>query len=101
MSEDTGKWQTRVAEEADAGQRLDKWLSSWTELSRSRIRTLVETGNVRADGVILAKVTTKIRGEIEYAVRVPPPVDDLPNRPQQKLGNDGSPCPRVSQRDPC
>ena len=78
MSDDTGTWQTQIAEAADAGQRLDKWLTSWTELSRSRIRDLVETGHVRADGDIIAKVTTKVRADIEYAVRVPPPVDDTP-----------------------
>jgi len=78
MIEQNGKWETRIAETADEGQRLDKWLSGWTELSRSRIRDLVETGNVRANGDIVAKVTTKVRPEIEYAVRVPPPVDDTP-----------------------
>ena len=78
MIEQNGTWETRTADADDAGQRLDKWLSSWTELSRSRIRDLVETGNVRADGDIVAKVTTKIRPEIEYAVHVPPPVDDTP-----------------------
>ena len=78
MIEQNGTWETRTAESEDAGQRLDKWLSSWTELSRSRIRDLVESGNVRANGDIVGKVTTKVRPEIEYAVRVPPPVDDTP-----------------------
>lgn len=78
MIEQTGKWETRVAETEDAGQRLDKWLSTWTDLSRSRIKTLVETGNVRADGTIIGKVTRKILAEVEYAIRVPPPVDDTP-----------------------
>ena len=78
MIEQNGSWETRIAEDADSGQRLDKWLSGWTELSRSRIRSLVETGNVRADGDIIGKVTTKVRPDIEYAVRVPPPVDDTP-----------------------
>lgn len=78
MIEQTGTWETRTAETADAGQRLDKWLSTWTNLSRSRIRGLVETGNVRAGGDIVGKVTSKVRPEIEYAVRVPPPVDDTP-----------------------
>lgn len=78
MIEQNGKWDSRTAEIKDAGQRLDKWLSEWTELSRSRIRDLVETGNVRADGDIIRKVTAKVRSDIEYAVRVPPPVDDTP-----------------------
>ncbi len=78
MIEQTGSWETRTAEEADSGQRLDKWLSGWTELSRSRIRGLVETGNVRGDGTIIGKVTAKVRPDIEYAVRVSPPVNDTP-----------------------
>jgi len=73
-----GTWQTRIAEERDVGARLDKWLSGWTELSRARIRTLVEAGHVRANGDLVTKVTTKIKAEIEYAVHVPPPVDDTP-----------------------
>ena len=73
-----GTWQTRIADERDVGARLDKWLSGWTELSRARIRTLVEAGHVRANGDLVTKVTTKIKAEIEYAVHVPPPVDDTP-----------------------
>jgi 23S rRNA pseudouridine1911/1915/1917 synthase len=68
----------RTAESEDAGERLDKWLSGWTELSRARIRDLVESGNVRADGNIATKVTAKVRADIEYGVLVPPPVDDTP-----------------------
>ena len=55
---------------------MDKWLSSWTELSRSRIKSLIESGHVRADGDIISKVTSKVRPDIEYAIHVPPPVDD-------------------------
>lgn len=78
MTNTDGTWNTRTAQDADEGQRLDKWLSTWTELSRSRIRALVETGHVRANGDIIGKVTSKVRAEIEYAVQVPPPVDDTP-----------------------
>ncbi len=78
MTDTDGTWETRTAENGDDGQRLDKWLSSWTELSRTRIRALVEGGHVRANGDIVLKVTSKVRPEIEYAVRVPPPVDDTP-----------------------
>jgi len=78
MTKSEGTWETRTAEANEAGQRLDKWLTSWTELSRSRIRGLVESGCVRADGELIVKVTTKIRADVEYAVQVPPPVDDTP-----------------------
>lgn len=73
-----GRWDARTADDTEAGQRLDKWLSSWTELSRARIRTLVEDGQVRANGDIVGKVTRKIVAGAEYAVFVPPPVDDTP-----------------------
>jgi len=75
---DARTWLTRFADEDAAGERLDKWLSAWTELSRARIRILVEAGHVRADGDIITKVTTKIKADTEYAVHVPPPVDDTP-----------------------
>ncbi len=73
-----GHWQTRVAKDEDAGERLDKWLAGWTQISRSRMRPLIENGYVRADGNIVTSVTTKVKPTIEYAVQVPPPIDDTP-----------------------
>ncbi len=83
MTKPTDKtpWQTQSAGESDQGERLDKWISQWTELSRSRIRDLIEAGHVRADGDIITKPTLKIRAGIEYAIQIPPPVDDTP-RPE-------------------
>lgn len=78
MTDKLSRWDTRIATSDDAGERLDKWLSSWTELSRARIRDLVESGHVRVDGDVISKVTSKIRAEAEYAIQVPPPVDDTP-----------------------
>lgn len=75
---DKATWQTQTANEADQGTRLDKFISSFTELSRARIRNLIETGNVRAGGDIITKPTAKIRADVEYAVHVPPPIDDTP-----------------------
>lgn len=73
-----GRWEARTAEDSDAGIRLDKWLSGWTELSRARVKSLVEAGEVRAGGDIVGKLTGKVRSGVEYAVHVPPPVDDTP-----------------------
>ena len=78
MTGKAGRWVTQTAEAADAGQRVDRFLSSWTELSRARIKTLVEAGQVRADGTVIRKLTGKVREGVEYAVHVPPPVDDTP-----------------------
>lgn len=74
----SASWEARTAEDGDAGQRVDKWLSSWTELSRARIKALVESDCVRADGTLIRKLTGKVKPGVEYAVHVPPPVDDTP-----------------------
>lgn len=73
-----GTWHTATAESSDAGIRLDKWLAGWTELSRARIGALIAAKQVRADGDIITKPTNKIREGVEYAVFVPPPIDDTP-----------------------
>ena len=73
-----GTWHTQTAIADDAGIRVDKWLAGWTELSRARLRVLIESGQVRAGGDIISSVTAKVREGTEYAVFVPPPVDDTP-----------------------
>jgi len=74
----SNNWQVQTAQAGDVGVRLDKWLASWTELSRTRLRNLIENGHVRANGDIVTSPTKKIKDGIEYAVLVPPPVDDTP-----------------------
>ena len=73
-----GQWHVQTAIAEDAGTRIDKWLASWTGLSRTRLRVLIETGQVRIDGDIVTSPTTKVKADIEYALLVPPPVDDTP-----------------------
>ena len=68
----------RKATEFDVGQRLDKWLASDSELSRSRIRSLIESGSVRENGDLIANPSAKVKDGYEYAIHVPPPVDDTP-----------------------
>jgi len=74
----SGDWQVLTATHDDIGIRIDKWLAGWTDLSRTRLRNLIETGHVRADGDIVKSPTKKIKQGVEYAVLVPPPVDDTP-----------------------
>jgi len=72
---------SHIAQIADldaTDMRLDKWLASWSQLSRVRLRGLIENGEVRADGVIIKRPTTKVRTGVEYAIHVPPPIDDTP-----------------------
>lgn len=71
-------WQVKTATAEDEGLRLDKWLASWTELSRTRLRILIETGQVRMNGDIVISPTKKVKEGVEYALLVPPPVDDTP-----------------------
>ena len=74
----TGRWITQAAHEPDGGERLDKWIAGWTDLSRSRIRTLIETGQVRSECNIVISPSTKVQPGNEYALFLPPPVDDTP-----------------------
>ena len=74
----SGDWQVQTATLEDVGIRLDKWLAGWTDLSRTRLRSLIENGQVRADGDIITSPTHKVKDGVEYALLVPPPVDDTP-----------------------
>ena len=88
----SGDWHVNTATLEDVGIRLDKWLASWTELSRTRLRQLIESGQVRADGDIVTSPTRKVKNGIEYALLVPPPVDDTPmpeNIPLDIIHEDG------------
>ncbi len=68
----------KEATREDDGQRLDKWLTSWNDLSRSRTRALIESESVRGNGDLITNPSAKVKAGIEYAVFVPPPVDDTP-----------------------
>jgi 23S rRNA pseudouridine1911/1915/1917 synthase len=63
-----------VAEEKDAGKRLDKWLAEWADLSRSRIKALILNGQVSVGGKAVTKPTTKIVEDFLYEITVPAPV---------------------------
>lgn len=65
---------TNVAEEVDAGKRLDKWLAEWADLSRSRIKALILDGQVMAGGKAATKPTTKIVEDMVYEIFVPAPI---------------------------
>ncbi len=72
-------WVTAQADEHEKSMRLDKWLASKISLSRARLRTLIESGEVRMDGDIITNPSAKVRLDIEYAVHIPPPIDDTPH----------------------
>lgn len=66
---------------ADAGERLDRWLTAHAEdMSRSRIQALITEGRLtRGDGSPVSDASRKVRGGETYVLTVPPPA---PARPQ-------------------
>jgi 23S rRNA pseudouridine1911/1915/1917 synthase len=62
-----------------AGMRLDLFLvAALPDLSRSRLKALIEAGNVRLRDTILLDPARKVRTGESIAVRVPPPAAALP-----------------------
>jgi 23S rRNA pseudouridine1911/1915/1917 synthase len=67
---------------AEAGRRLDRWLAGrWPDVSRTRLRALIERGQVRVDGRA-AKPALRLRaGQRVEAERPEPPPADLAPEP--------------------
>lgn len=67
---------------AQAGTRLDKWLAeALPELSRSRLKALIEAGRVSGPGGPVADPAYKVRAGESFAVAIPEAVEAVP-RPQ-------------------
>lgn len=72
----------RVAEAgADTeGERLDRFLSArFGDLSRSRIKSLIEQGLASRDGRVVREPAEPVRAMARYTLVIPPPI---PSRPQ-------------------
>lgn len=68
---------------AEAGQRLDRFLAGRTEaqdagLSRTRLKSLVESGAVSVDRHSVEDAATKVKAGQKVLLRVPPAEDPLP-----------------------
>ncbi|MGE5517941.1 MAG: RluA family pseudouridine synthase [Bacteroidota bacterium] len=64
----------------ETGQRLDKWLSArLPELSRTRIKALIEQGLVTSAGATIADASAKVKAGQDVTVAVPP---DQPAEPE-------------------
>ncbi|MBV8705538.1 MAG: RluA family pseudouridine synthase [Acetobacteraceae bacterium] len=62
-----------VAGPADGGERVDRFLAARIgTLSRSRVKTLIEAGQVWRDGAALAEPAEPVRPGAAYTVRLPP-----------------------------
>lgn len=60
-------------------ERLDKYLLAKNpEMTRSRIEGLIKSGFVTVNGEIVDKAGTKVRGDEEIAMEIPPPVPAIP-----------------------
>lgn len=69
-----------TAAEADHGQRVDRFLAERIgNLSRSRVKSLIEEGHVTRDGEVLSEPAQPVRAGGLYRVAPPPPA---PARPQ-------------------
>jgi len=67
------------AEAEHQGQRLDRWLAnSWEELSRSRIKALIEEEHLTVDGAMLKDPSAKVQAGSTYALTIPAPRPDKP-----------------------
>ena len=76
---DNGTVLTVTAREAEAGERLDRVLAAHLgELSRTRLKRLVEAGRVSLDGATISDPAMRVKPGQIFAVAVPPPVDDRP-----------------------
>ena len=75
------RWSATVSP-ADAGERLDRWLSArLPELSRMRVKSLVEDGRARVNGAG-AKAARRLKaGEAVEVELPPPPADGLAAEP--------------------
>ena len=68
-----------IANEEDAGARLDLWLSQQFEtLSRSRAKALIQDGALTLDGSVLKDPRAKIAADGVYLLTMPDPVPATP-----------------------
>lgn len=70
---------TSPATNGDADSRLDKWLADRIpDLSRSRLKTLIETGHVTMDGVTIDDPSARVKPGQMAVVDVPEAASALP-----------------------
>jgi 23S rRNA pseudouridine1911/1915/1917 synthase len=68
-----------VATENEAGRRTDRFLAdAFGDLSRSRIKTLIEEGHVRRDDVRFTEPAEPVRAGQSFSITLPPPVAASP-----------------------
>lgn len=69
----------------DAGERVDRLLASaWSDISRSRLKQLIEDGCLAADGATIAEPSTRVKAGWCLQLRLPEPA---PARPEAQAMN--------------
>ena len=70
---------TYVCTRADDGERLDRVLArAWPSLSRSRIKSLIESGCLGGNGAAVAAAATRVKAGQSWTLRLPEAVDAAP-----------------------
>jgi 23S rRNA pseudouridine1911/1915/1917 synthase len=68
-----------TAEPGDAGERLDRLLAArLDDLSRTRVKHLVEAGRVSVDGATVRDPAMRVKPGQSFVLTLPPAVDDTP-----------------------
>ncbi len=60
-----------IATPQDAGQRLDKFLAQSSDMSRTRIANLINSGDVWCNAEIITDISQKVKADDEYVIKVP------------------------------
>lgn len=78
-SSDGSERRTLTIDESQAGERLDRALATlWPDLSRSRLKQLIESNAVTVNGVAAPNAAQKVRLGAEVELVLPPVVDAEP-----------------------
>jgi 23S rRNA pseudouridine1911/1915/1917 synthase len=79
MSEGSTIQERVTVAEAEAGERLDRVLAAGLPaLSRSRLKKLIETGQVSLEGATINDPSLRVKGGQHFVVDLPAPVADRP-----------------------
>jgi 23S rRNA pseudouridine1911/1915/1917 synthase len=71
---------------ADSGERIDRLIAGRLgELSRSRVKALIEEGRVAVDGATIMNPSFRVKPGHGIAIEVPPPVEDAPEAQELPL----------------
>src|SRR5690349_13315198 len=72
--DDKGERRTLTISDAQAGERLDRVLATvFVDLSRTRLRQLIEQGNVSAGTRVLSDPAHRVKPGTAIVLEIPPP----------------------------